>query len=140
MAILKAVLYAVALLFLVGGGLCAATAAFIPMDGMGEIAVVALVVMAISFVVMKWVGRPRFSAGSPGETVVIILLFLFFVMPAVQGLAYGVGSGLGLGPFAPLFSLAALGAVVYFVVRRYKRLAAARDDRQAPPPEAPPQA
>ncbi|MEW5771341.1 MAG: hypothetical protein AB1831_13375 [Pseudomonadota bacterium] len=140
MAIFKAVLYVLAVLFLVGGGLCAATAVFIPMQGMGQVAILALFVMLISFVVMKWVGRPKFAGGSAGEAVVLILLFLFLGMPVIQTLAYGIGNALGLEAIAPLLSIAALGAVVYFLVRRSRRLSAARRDADVQPPEAPPQA
>ena len=138
MAIIKAVMYVLAVLLLVGGGLCAATAVFVPMQGMGEIAAIALVVMLISFVVMKLVGKPKFSAGSPGEAVLYILLFLFFGMPTVQGLAFGLGHSLGLGAFAPLLSLAAFAGVVYFFVRRYKRLSAARQSSESTPTDQPP--
>ncbi len=135
MAILKAVLYILAVLFLVGGGLCAATAVFVPADGMGEIMALALVVMLVSFVVMKLVGRPKFAAGSAGEAVLYFILFLFFGMPLVQGLAYTVGLGMA----APYVSLAALVAVVAFLLRRYGRQAKKQAmARTEPPPIDPP--
>ncbi len=136
MAILKAVLYILAVLFLVGGGLCAATAVFVPADGMGEIMALALVVMLVSFVVMKLVGRPKFAAGSAGEAVLYFILFLFFGMPLVQGLAYTVGLGMA----APYVSLAALVAVVAFLLRRYGRQAKkqAMALTETPPIDPPP--
>ncbi|HNA83035.1 MAG TPA: hypothetical protein PLL19_12765 [Thiobacillaceae bacterium] len=143
MAILKAVLYVLAVLFLVGGGLCAATAVFVPADGMGEIMALALAVMLVSFVVMKVLGKPKFNPGSPGETVLFILLFLLFGMPAIQALLFPLGFALGLNAFGPLVSLVALVAGVYFFVRRYRALAAkvvepssGPDSSDPPPPQA----
>ena len=136
MAILKAVLYILAVLFLVGGGLCAATAVFVPADGMGEIMALALVVMLVSFVVMKLVGRPKFAAGSAGEAVLYFILFLFFGMPLVQGLAYTVGLGMA----APYVSLAALVAVLVILLKRYDRRAMrqARESLEPASPDQPP--
>lgn len=139
MAILKAALYVLALLFVVGGGLCAATSLFVPMQGMGEILVLALVIMGIGFLVMKLVGRPKFAAGSAGEVALYTLLFLFFGMPLVQGLAYS----LGLGMLAPILSLAALVAVVVVLWKRYDRHAKQQvmaPSEPSPTDQPPPQA
>jgi uncharacterized membrane protein YcaP (DUF421 family) len=137
MAILKAALYILAVLFLVGGGLCAATSVFIPMDGMGGVALFAVIIMAVGFVVMKVVGKPKFSAGSAGEAVVFTLLFMIFILPSIQTPFYMLGMEMA----APFVSLAALAGFIYFIVRRYKSHEARRN--AAPPPASdppPPQA
>lgn len=142
MAILKALVYILAVLFLVGGGLCAAAAAFVPTEGTGAILAIALVVVVVSFVIMKWVGKPKFSMGSPGETVLFIVLFLVFGMPAIQALVYPLGFALGLEAFSPMVSLAALVGGVYFFVRRYRARAVKAAGPVADPgsPDPPPQA
>ncbi len=134
--LLKALIYISALLFLIGGGLCAVTTAFIPLEGTGQIAIVALLVMLVGFGVMKWVGRPSFSAGSPGEAILYLVLLLFFGMPAIQAVAYMIG----LGTVGPFLSFAALAAVIFFFVRRHKaRATQPQPARESPPSEPPPQ-
>jgi hypothetical protein len=135
--IFKAVVYVLALLFLVGGGLCAASSVFIPINGMGGVAVIALIVMVVSFVVMKAVGRPKFSAGTAGEAVVYTLLFMIFILPSIQTPFYMLGMEMA----APFVSLAALASFIYFIVRRYKshearREAATPPESDPPPPQA----
>lgn len=137
MAILKAALYVLAVLFLVGGGLCAATSLFIPIQGMGEIVFFAVIVMAVSLVIMMVVDRPKFSAGTAGEAVVYTLLFMIFILPSIQTPFYMMGMEMA----APFVSLAALAGFIYFIVRRYKSHEARRN--AAPPPASdppPPQA
>ena len=137
MAILKAAHYVLAVLFLVGGGLCAATSLFIPIQGMGEVVFFAVIIMAVSLVIMMVMDRPKFSAGTAGEAVVFTLLFMIFILPSIQTPFYMLGMEMA----APFVSLAALAGFIYFIVRRYKSHEARRN--AAPPPASdppPPQA